>query len=49
VALDASFGVDLILSVAGKIDVCSGVHLKLNDSVELNVALFGDEVSDMTL
>ena len=47
--LNVNFGVTLILAVEGEIDVSSGVHLKLDDGVELKVALFGDEISDVTL
>jgi hypothetical protein len=41
--------VDLILSVDGEIAIDSGFHIKLDDGVELNVALFGEQVSDMKL
>jgi hypothetical protein len=41
--------VDLILSVDGEIAIDSGFHIKLYDGVELNVALFGKQVSDMKL
>lgn len=40
--------VDLILSVDGEIVIDSGFHVQLDDGVELNIALFGDKVSDMT-
>ena len=43
------FGVDLILSVQGEIDISSGFHIKLNDGVALNIAMFGDQVSDIVL
>lgn len=44
-----SLTVDLILSADGEIAIDIGFHIKFDDGVELNVALFGDQVSDMKL
>lgn len=43
------FSVDLILSVEAEIDISSGIHLKLEDGVGLDMALFGQNVSSITL
>ncbi|KAF2870182.1 hypothetical protein BDV95DRAFT_75555 [Massariosphaeria phaeospora] len=45
--LGAIFSVDLILAVEGEVDISSGIHLKLDDGVEINLALFGESVSDI--
>ncbi|KAI1398985.1 hypothetical protein F4819DRAFT_437406 [Hypoxylon fuscum] len=42
------FSVDLILSVEAEIDISSGIHLKLEDGVGLDMALFGQNVSSIT-
>lgn len=41
--------VDLILAIDGEIDISSGLHIQLDDGVALELALFGDKVSDMIL
>jgi hypothetical protein len=41
--------IDLILSVTGEIDISSGFHILLNDGAAINIALFGDDVSDIIL
>lgn len=43
------FSVDLILATEGSIDVSSGIHLKLDDGFAVNIALFGEDASDITL
>lgn len=43
------FSVDLILSVEGQIDISSGFHLKLDDGVAIEIALFGDDISNIIL
>lgn len=43
------FSVDLILSVDTEIDISSGIHIKLEDGVGLDMALFGQNVSSITL
>lgn len=43
------FSVDLILTVDGMIDISSGFHLKLEDGLAIDIALFDDEVSGITL
>ncbi|OTB17830.1 hypothetical protein K445DRAFT_310021 [Daldinia sp. EC12] len=42
------FSVDLILSVDTEIDISSGIHIKLEDGVGLDMALFGQNVSSIT-
>lgn len=44
-------GVDLILSVEknGNIDISTGFHVKIEDGVTLNIALFDDKISEMIL
>lgn len=43
------FTIDLILSVEGEIDISSGFHIKLDDGLAIDIALFGDDVSDIVL
>lgn len=43
------FSIDLILDVDGTIDVSSGLHMKLEDGLAINIALFSEAVSDITL
>lgn len=43
------FSVDLILSADAEIDISSGIHIKLDDGVGLDMALFGKNVSSITL
>ncbi|KAF1940360.1 hypothetical protein EJ02DRAFT_504179 [Clathrospora elynae] len=45
--LGAVLSVDLILAVEGAIDISSGFHIKLDDGVALDIALFGDKVSNI--
>lgn len=40
--------VDLILSVGGQIDISSGFHIKLDDGIVIEIALFSNEVSNIT-
>jgi hypothetical protein len=47
--IGATFTVELILEVEGALDMTSGLHVKVDDSVSLDVALFGDEVSRIDL
>ncbi|KAI0382369.1 hypothetical protein F5Y04DRAFT_45188 [Hypomontagnella monticulosa] len=42
------FTVDLILSVEAQIDISSGIHIKLEDGVGLDMVLFGQDVSSIT-
>ncbi|KAI0886956.1 uncharacterized protein GGS22DRAFT_187036 [Annulohypoxylon maeteangense] len=46
--LGVVFSVDLILSVDAEIDVSSGIHIKLDDGVGLDMSLFGHNVSSIT-
>jgi hypothetical protein len=43
------FTVDVILSVEGEIDISSGFHIQLNDGVAINIAMFGQNISSVTL
>ncbi|KAE8827296.1 hypothetical protein PTNB85_08649 [Pyrenophora teres f. teres] len=47
--LGAVLTVDLLLSVEGEVDISSGFHIKLDDGVGIDIALFGDTVSDLTI
>lgn len=47
--IGATFTVDLILAVEGSLDMTSGLHVKIDDTVSLDVALFGKEVSGIDL
>ena len=47
--LGAFVTLDLILSAEGEIDISSGFHLKVNDGIVLEISLFGNNVSDITL
>lgn len=47
--LGITFSVDLILTADASIDVSSGFHLKLDDGLAVDIALFGDEVSGIDL
>ncbi|KAI1848068.1 hypothetical protein JX265_002072 [Neoarthrinium moseri] len=42
------FTIDLVLSAEAEIDISSGFHIKLDDGVALEIALFGKNVSDTT-
>lgn len=43
------FTIDLILSVEGEIDISSGFHIKLEDGLAIDIALFSNDVSDIHL
>lgn len=43
------FSLDLILSVEAEIDISSGFHIQLNDGVTINIPMFGQNVSSITL
>jgi hypothetical protein len=43
------FSVDLILSVESKIDISSGFHIQLNDGVAIDIHMFDQNVSSITL
>lgn len=45
--LGVVFKVDLLLSVQGTIDISSGLHIKLDDGVGIDIALFSDAVSNL--
>ena len=47
--LGALFTVDLILAVDGSLDMTSGLHLKVDEHVALDIALLGDHVSEIDL
>jgi len=41
--------VDLILSVDSEIDISSGFHIQLNDGIAINIPMFNNDVSSITL
>lgn len=43
------FSVDLILSVESEIDISSGFHIQLNDGVAIDIPMFDQNVSSITL
>lgn len=43
------FTVDLILSVDAEIDISTGVHIKLEDGVGINIPMFAKNVSNIAL
>ncbi|KAL5409184.1 hypothetical protein PMIN03_006114 [Paraphaeosphaeria minitans] len=45
--LGVVFKVDLLLSVQGEIDISSGLHIKLDDGVGIDIALFSHAVSNI--
>jgi hypothetical protein len=49
IRIGATFTVDLILTVEGSLDMTSGLHVKIDDTVSLDIALFGDEISRIDL
>lgn len=43
------FVLDLILDVSAEIDISSGFHIKLDDGVQVNIAMFANNASDIIL
>ncbi|QGI84881.1 hypothetical protein CEK26_011605 [Fusarium fujikuroi] len=43
------FAIDLILSVEGDINISSGFHLRLDDGVLFDIAIFSKEISSLTI
>jgi hypothetical protein len=43
------FSVDLILSVEAEIDISSGFHIKLEDGIAIDIPMFDQNVSSITL
>ncbi|RKL33536.1 hypothetical protein BFJ72_g10052 [Fusarium proliferatum] len=43
------FAIDLILSVEGEINISSGFHLRLDDGVLFDIAIFSKEISSLTM
>lgn len=43
------FSIDLVLSAETDVDISSGFHIKLDDGVAFDIALFSQNVSDTTL
>jgi hypothetical protein len=43
------FAIDLILDVQAEIDITSGFHIKLDDGLLIDIKMFGQDVSDVTL
>lgn len=42
-------GLDLILALDAEVDISSGVHVKFDDGLSLELALFGSNVSSINL
>ncbi|RYP81006.1 hypothetical protein DL769_002186 [Monosporascus sp. CRB-8-3] len=42
------FSVDLILSISADIDFTSGIHIKVDDGVAIELSLFGNDISSIT-
>lgn len=47
--LGVTFSIDLVLSVNANIDITSGFHIKLDDSVTIDLALFSHNVSTIKM
>ncbi|KAF5545318.1 hypothetical protein FPHYL_10772 [Fusarium phyllophilum] len=47
--LGVIFAIDLILSVEGEINISSGFHLRLDDGVLFDIAIFSKEISNLTI
>ncbi|KAJ8109806.1 hypothetical protein OPT61_g7188 [Boeremia exigua] len=45
--LGLTLQIDLILAIDGEIDISSGLHMKLDDGLAMDIALFGDKVTNM--
>ncbi|KAH7240712.1 uncharacterized protein BKA55DRAFT_648783 [Fusarium redolens] len=43
------FTIDLILSVEGEINISNGFHLRLDDGVLFDIAIFSKEISNLTM
>ncbi|KAG5804541.1 hypothetical protein H9Q74_008774 [Fusarium xylarioides] len=43
------FAIDLILSVEGEINISSGFHLRLDDGVLFDIAIFSKKISNLTM
>jgi hypothetical protein len=43
------FTVDVILSVEAEIDISSGFHIQLNDGVAINIPIFSQDISSITM
>lgn len=47
--LGVVFKVDLILSAQTEVDIAGGFHIQLEDGLAIDIALFSDDFSSMTL
>ncbi|RBQ78478.1 hypothetical protein FVER14953_07659 [Fusarium verticillioides] len=47
--LGVIFAIDLILSVEGEINISSGFHLRLDDGVLFDIAIFSKRISNLTI
>ena len=47
--LGVIFSVDLVLGVKGEIDINSGFHIRLNDGIRIDIGLFEQELTNITL
>jgi hypothetical protein len=43
------FGVDLVLIADEEVDIGTGIHIKLDDGVAFDLAMFSSNVSDVTM
>lgn len=42
------FSVDLILSISAEMDFTSGIHIKIEDGVAIDLSLFSNDISSIT-
>jgi hypothetical protein len=47
--LGVVFKVDLLLKSEGTINISTGLHIKLDDGVKIDITLFGDKISNIVL
>jgi mRNA-degrading endonuclease RelE of RelBE toxin-antitoxin system len=47
--LGVIFSIDLVLSVEGEINISSGFHLRLDDGVLFDIAIFSKKISNLTM
>ena len=45
--LGVVFSVDLIFAVEGTLDMSSGIHIKLDDGIKINIPLFSEQISNI--
>lgn len=47
--IGVTLSIDLILSVDGEIDISTGIHIKLDDGVAINIAMFSKDIASLTM